>query len=79
MSDRPWVMPRFCKAAVDFRAILACPDQLCEASIMTLFWIFLALAVMLMVGNALTLLRTAKRPKLPEGVKPQPYRDDEEN
>jgi multisubunit Na+/H+ antiporter MnhF subunit len=46
---------------------------------MTLFWIFLALAVLLMVGNALTLLRTAKRPKLPEGVKPQPYRDDEEN
>jgi hypothetical protein len=30
------------------------------------------------VGNAMTLLRTAKRPRLPEGVKPQPYPEDDD-
>jgi hypothetical protein len=46
---------------------------------MTLFWIFLVLVIAIVLGNALTLLRTAKKPKIPEGVKPKPYRDDEEN
>jgi hypothetical protein len=43
---------------------------------MTLFWLFLFLAIAMVVGNAMTLLRTARKPKLPEGVKPQPYTDD---
>jgi hypothetical protein len=45
---------------------------------MILFWIFLVLALALMIGNALVLLRTAKKPEIPEGVKPQPYRDDDD-
>lgn len=45
---------------------------------MTMFWLFLGLLILLVVGNALTLLRTAKPPKIPEGVKPQPYRDDDD-
>jgi hypothetical protein len=44
---------------------------------MTTFWILLFLVIAVVVGNAMTLLRTAKKPKIPEGVKPQPYRDDE--
>lgn len=44
---------------------------------MTLFWIFLTLVIIIVLGNALTLLRTAKKPKIPEGVKPQPYGKDE--
>jgi hypothetical protein len=44
---------------------------------MTLFWIFLFLVIAIVVGNAMALLRTAKKPKIPEGVKPQPYRDEE--
>lgn len=45
---------------------------------MTLFWIFLLLAISLIVGSAMALLRTAKKPKIPKGVKPQPYQDDDE-
>jgi hypothetical protein len=45
---------------------------------MGMFWLFMALVIVLMVGNALTLLRTAKPPKIPESAKPKPYRDDEE-
>lgn len=44
---------------------------------MTLFWIFLVLVIAIVLGNAMVLLRTAKKPRIPEGVKPQPYRDDE--
>jgi hypothetical protein len=45
---------------------------------MTLFWIFLILVIVLVVGNALILLRTARKPHLPEGVRPQPYGDEED-
>jgi hypothetical protein len=44
---------------------------------MALFWIILGLAILIVVGNALILLRTAKTPRIPPGVKPQPYEDDE--
>ena len=46
---------------------------------MAMFWLFLTLLVVIVLGNALTLLRTAKKPKIPEGVRSQPYRDDEES
>jgi hypothetical protein len=47
---------------------------------MGMFWFFLVLAIVLVLGNALTLLRTAKKPPIPEGVKPKPYnKDDEDN
>jgi hypothetical protein len=42
------------------------------------FWLFLTLVVVLVLGNALTLLSTAKKPKIPEGAKPRPYQDDDE-
>jgi hypothetical protein len=45
---------------------------------MTPFWIFLALLIILVVGNAMTLLRTARKPVIPSGVKPQPYSDDDD-
>lgn len=45
---------------------------------MGMFWLFMTLVIVLMVGNALTLLRTAKKPKIPEGVKAQPYKDDKD-
>lgn len=45
---------------------------------MSLFWIFLGLVFTLVVGNALILLRTAKPPRLPKGVKPRPYGDEED-
>lgn len=44
---------------------------------MTLFWIILGFVFLVVAGNALVLLRTAKTPRLPAGVKPQPYADDE--
>lgn len=44
---------------------------------MKTFLILLALIVAFVVGNTLTLLRTAKTPKIPEGVKPIPYDDEE--
>ena len=44
---------------------------------MMLFWISLGLVVILVLGNALTLLSTAKKPRLPKGVKPQPYDDED--
>ena len=46
---------------------------------MALFWIFLALVIIIVLGHALTLLRTARTPKIPEGVRPQPYDEDEED
>ncbi|MDD5034347.1 MAG: hypothetical protein PHE55_06275 [Methylococcaceae bacterium] len=44
---------------------------------MEFFWFMLLLVVV--VGNAMVLLRTAKRPNIPDSVKPKPYRDDEED
>lgn len=41
-------------------------------------WIVLfIIALMFVLGNALILLRTAKKPKIPDNVKAQPY--DKEN
>lgn len=40
--------------------------------------LFIFLAVVLIIGSALILLRTAKQPKLPDSVKVQPYQDDED-
>lgn len=45
---------------------------------MTLFWIVLVLALVLVLGQALVLLRTAKPPKLPEGFESKPHRQDED-
>jgi len=44
---------------------------------MTVFWMVLILAILVVAGNALILLRTAKLPLVPSGVKPQPDRDDD--
>jgi hypothetical protein len=42
-------------------------------------WIVLFIvALMFVLGSALILLRTAKIPKPPDHVKPQPYEDKEE-
>jgi hypothetical protein len=42
-------------------------------------WIVIfIIAMMFVLGNALILLRTAKKPKVPDNVKAQPY-DDKEN
>jgi NADH:ubiquinone oxidoreductase subunit 3 (subunit A) len=38
---------------------------------MWIVWTFLA--IILIIGNLLILLRTAKKPKVPDMVKPQPY------
>ena len=38
---------------------------------------FAVLALVLVVGSALVLLRTARQPKVPPSVKSKPYRDDE--
>ncbi len=45
--------------------------------VMTVFWMVLILAILVVAGNALILLRTAKLPRVPSGVKPQPDRDDD--
>lgn len=37
------------------------------------------LAGVLIVGNLMILLRTAKKPKVPPDVKAQPYEDDDES
>lgn len=41
--------------------------------------IIIFLMFMFIIGNALVLLRTAKKPKVPKDVKPQPYEDDEDS
>jgi hypothetical protein len=42
-------------------------------------WIVLFIVALLFVlGSALLLLRSAKIPKIPDKVKPQPYRNDED-
>lgn len=51
----------------------------CEAKAMTLFWIFLSIVILVVFGNAMTLLRSATPPKIPEGVKPKPYCEDDED
>ncbi|HWO99987.1 MAG TPA: hypothetical protein VNL74_05095 [Methylococcus sp.] len=45
---------------------------------MGLFLFFTIIAFLVIVGNALLLLRTARKPRLPASVKPRPYRDDED-
>jgi len=45
---------------------------------MLLFWLVLILAIVLVAGSALTLLRTARKPRLPDQVEPKPYADDED-
>ena len=44
-------------------------------------WVYLIIFAVLMfiIGNALVLLRTANKPKVPDSVKPQPYQDDDES
>ncbi len=44
---------------------------------MSALW-FILLAVVLIVGNALILLRTARSGKLPKNIKAKPYEDDDE-
>lgn len=44
--------------------------------IATLFVLF---AVIMIIGSALILLRTAKIPKIPDSVKPQPYNNKEDD
>ncbi len=44
---------------------------------MQTFLILMALIVAFVLGNAMVLLRTAKTPKIPESVKPIPYKDDD--
>lgn len=42
-----------------------------------MLWLALGLAFLVVAGNALLLLRTAKKPKLPGSYKPRPGRDEE--
>lgn len=43
-------------------------------------WLFfIILVIVLVVGNAMILLRTAKKPKIPDNVKPHPYDDDDDS
>jgi hypothetical protein len=46
---------------------------------MGMFWITIVLVVAIILGNLMVLLRTAKKPKIPDSVKPKPYKDDDEN
>jgi hypothetical protein len=42
-------------------------------------WIILfILALLFVLGSALLLLRSAKIPKIPDDVKPQPYQNDDD-
>jgi hypothetical protein len=45
---------------------------------MAAFWWLLILAIVVVLGSALVLLRTARKPRLPGSVKPQPYDADDE-
>ncbi len=44
-------------------------------------WLYLliALAMLLIIGNALILLRTAKKPKVPESFRPRSDDEDEDS
>lgn len=44
---------------------------------MLMFWAALVLVILMVLGSALMLLRTARTPKIPEGVKPLPHEEDE--
>jgi len=41
-------------------------------------FLFIVLAVILIFGNAMILLRTAKKPNIPDAVKNKPSSDDED-
>jgi hypothetical protein len=45
---------------------------------MEMFFLVLAGALIFVVGSALVLLRTAKKPRIPPTVKPDPYGDDDD-
>jgi len=45
---------------------------------MEMFWLALILALVVVVGNAMLLLRTARRPKLPGLADPRPRQDGED-
>jgi hypothetical protein len=49
-----------------------------KRNVMGLFLIFSIIAFLVIVGNALLLLRTARKPKLPETVRPRSCWDDED-
>ena len=40
--------------------------------------LFILLGIVLVGGSALVLLRTAKKPRIPDSVKAQPYSDDDD-
>lgn len=42
-------------------------------------FLFIFLAICLIIGSALVLLRTTNIPKIPKHLKAQPYQDDEED
>ena len=42
-------------------------------------YIIIFLALIVIVGNALLLLRTANKPKIPDSVKPHPYEDEDDS
>ncbi len=42
-----------------------------------MLWFFAVLAIILIVGNAMILLHTAKKPKIPHQVKSKPYQEDD--
>jgi len=41
-----------------------------------MWMVLFIVAVLFVLGSALILLRSAKIPKIPDNVKPQPYNDD---
>ncbi|MEN8259404.1 MAG: hypothetical protein ABFS02_02255 [Pseudomonadota bacterium] len=41
--------------------------------------LFILIAVVLIGGSAMVLLRTAKKPKIPDSVKPKPYDKDSDS
>jgi len=41
-----------------------------------MWMVLFIVAVLFVLGSALILLRSAKTPKIPDNVKPQPYNDD---
>lgn len=43
-----------------------------------MFFLALALVLVVVVGNALLLLRTAKKPKIPPSFQPRPRADDDD-
>jgi len=43
-----------------------------------MLWLALILVVLVVLGNALILLRTATKPKIPDSFKAKSYQDDDE-